>query len=80
MTMLSKFFTLLPFVALASGASVPHELARRAFDPTTHLGNLAPYLPAPVPAGMTPNLPGDCTVDQVMLVRTLLPLPAHRCI
>ena len=68
-TMFAKFLTLLPFVALASCASVSHELSRRAFDPSTHLGNLSPYFDAPVPAGMETELPADCTVDQVMLVR-----------
>ena len=86
--MLAKFLTLLPFVALASCASVSHKLARRSsFDPSEHLGNLSPYFAAPVPFGMSTELPADCTVDQVMLV--CLPLflrrartmshHAHRC-
>lgn len=64
--MLGKsFLALLPLVALASGASVPREL----FAVSEHLGNLSPYFPAPVPLGMETALPGDCTVEQVMLMQ-----------
>lgn len=65
----TSFLTLLPLVALASCASVPRELPRRAFDASEHLGNLSPYFPAPVPSDTEIALPGDCTVEQVMLVR-----------
>ena len=61
----SSLLALLPLAAAANAASV----ARRAFDVSEHLGNLAPYFAAPVPAGMAAALPGDCTVEQVMLVR-----------
>jgi acid phosphatase len=69
--MFGKFLTLLLLVTLASCVSVSHELSRRAFDWSTHLGNLSPYFNAPVPPGMDTELPADCTVDQVMLVRVL---------
>lgn len=34
-----------------------------------HLGNLSPYHAASVPQGVSADLPSDCTVEQVMLVR-----------
>lgn len=69
--MLRAFLALLPLVSLAASASVPGgELSARdaAFDVSTRLGNLSPYHDAAVPAGMTAELPADCTVDQVMLM------------
>ena len=32
------------------------------------LGNISPYHDAPAVPGVSPDLPGDCTVDQVILV------------
>ena len=58
--------------ALVAFASVSTTAARppgRHFNYAAHLGNLSPYLKAPVPHGIRETLPEDCTVDQVMLVR-----------
>ena len=72
-------------VALASTVSAAPSRAateRRgaSFDYAAHLGNLAPYQDAPVPYGMTADLPDDCAVDQVMLVRSrVLPEFAYPC-
>ncbi|KAI0661591.1 phosphoglycerate mutase-like protein [Cubamyces menziesii] len=47
----------------------PSEAQRRgAFDVASHLGNLSPYLKAPVPFGIETALPDDCQVEQVMLM------------
>lgn len=40
-----------------------------AFDLTSHLGNLSPYRKVPVPHGFKEDLPDDCVVEQVTLVR-----------
>lgn len=72
--MFGPLAALLPLAVLAaSAASVPAELAARSFDVAAHLGNLSPYTPAPVPHGFDTELPADCSVDQVMLVRLSLP-------
>lgn len=46
-------------------------LERRDFDLENHLGNLAPYHKAPVPIVIKEDLPGDCKIEQVILVRYL---------
>lgn len=46
-----------------------HVLERKDFKLEDHLGNLSPYHKAPVPIGIQEDLPGDCKVEQVMLVR-----------
>ncbi len=56
-----------------------------AFDLTSHLGNLSPYpkIPqavVPVPHGFKEDLPDDCVVEQVMLVRYSHPLSGFRSI
>ena len=58
----------------------PSEAQRRgAFDVASHLGNLSPYLKAPVPFGIETALPNDCQVEQVMLVCTSPNLRAFSC-
>ena len=49
-------------------------LERRDFNFEDHLGNLSPYHKAPIPHGIKEDLPADCKVEQVMLVRSLLVL------
>lgn len=56
-------------VALASASTSVARPSHHSFNYATHLGNLSPYLKAPVPNGIQETLPEDCTVDQVMLVR-----------
>ena len=56
-------------VALASTSTTAARLSGHHFNYAAHLGNLSPYLMAPVPYGVHKTLPEDCTVDQVMLVR-----------
>lgn len=54
--------------SLVSAAAVESK----EFDLYQSLGNLSPYHKAPVPYGIQEDLPADCTIDQVMLVRFLL--------
>jgi hypothetical protein len=60
----SALLTLLPFVSLVAGA-----VEKRSFDISGHLGNLSPYSAAPAAPGISADLPADCSVEQVMLVR-----------
>ncbi|PIL35733.1 hypothetical protein GSI_02463 [Ganoderma sinense ZZ0214-1] len=55
-------------VALASASTSVARPRGHHFDYAAHLGNLSPYLKAPVPNGIQETLPEDCTVDQVMLM------------
>ncbi|KAJ6624028.1 histidine phosphatase superfamily [Mycena sp. CBHHK59/15] len=51
---------LAPILALLPLAAASSKLA--------HLGNLAPYAPAPTSHGVTAALPADCGIEQVMLL------------
>lgn len=71
--------------ALALSLTLATTLARAApeqwtasatFDVAAHLGNLSPYKKAAVPHGVEAELPDDCEVEQVMLVR---PRPPCSC-
>ena len=64
----SALFAVLPFVSIVSAAAAE----KRPFDVSQHLGNLSPYFTAPAAHGVVADLPGDCSVDQVMLVRVSL--------
>ncbi|KAI0768162.1 phosphoglycerate mutase-like protein [Trametes elegans] len=56
-------------LALAAEAKASPEVEKRAaFDVATRLGNLSPYRKGPVPHGVKETLPGDCKVEQVMLM------------
>jgi hypothetical protein len=59
--MLTKALAILPLVSSVLGG----------FATLNHLGNLSPYFKAPVPHGVSETLPGDCAVEQVMLVRSI---------
>ncbi|KAI0784218.1 phosphoglycerate mutase-like protein [Abortiporus biennis] len=48
------------------GYAFPTE--KEGFNLVGHLGNLSPYQKAPVPNGIKEELPGDCKVEQVMLM------------
>ncbi|KAI0084033.1 phosphoglycerate mutase-like protein [Irpex rosettiformis] len=63
----SALLTLLPFISLAYASPLTER--SEAFDVSKHLGNLSPYFSAPAPSGGVQNdLPGDCKVDQVILM------------
>lgn len=53
--------------------------APAAYVPT-HLGNLSPYKKAPVPHGITEELPAGCVVDQVMLASCSVVVSGKRLI
>lgn len=57
--------------SLVSAAAVEVEARGQSggFNLYQSLGNLSPYHKGPIPHGIEEVLPGDCTVDQVMLVR-----------
>ncbi|KAJ6532022.1 phosphoglycerate mutase-like protein [Mycena capillaripes] len=57
--MLTHALAFLPLVSSVLGDS---------FAALNHLGNLSPYFKAPVLHGVNETLPGDCTVEQVMLM------------
>jgi len=57
--------------SLVSAAAVESR-SDGGFELFYSLGNLSPYHKAPVPHGIQEDLPADCTIDQVMLVRFLL--------
>lgn len=63
----------LPLLCLCSGVQAAtgrtsSSSEDTAFDLAVHLGNLSPYGKVPVPRGFKEDLPGDCVVEQVMLV------------
>lgn len=53
--------------------------AASPFDVAAHLGNLSPYKKAAVPHGVEAELPDDCEVEQVMLVRPRPPWLLFLC-
>ncbi|KAJ7170878.1 phosphoglycerate mutase-like protein [Mycena crocata] len=57
--MFVQVLTVLPLVSSVLGGSI---------TTLQHLGNLSPYWKAPVPHGVAETLPGDCSVEQVMLM------------
>lgn len=68
----AALLALLPFLGHISVSWCSPLETREYFDVSQHLGNLSPYFSAPTPYGVKSELPGDCTVDQVVLVRVIL--------
>ena len=66
-------------VALASASASAARPSGHHFNYAAHLGNLSPYLKAPVPHGIQETLPEDCKVDQVMLVRVTVSTSFFTC-
>ncbi|TFK49614.1 phosphoglycerate mutase-like protein [Heliocybe sulcata] len=59
------FWSLLSLLPLLVAAVPTSSAEEKIWD---SLGNLSPYHPAPIPVGVSADLPADCTVDQVMLM------------
>ena len=64
------FLTLLTFLVARISCTPLQTRDPVHFDVSQHLGNLSPYFSAPNPRGVESVLPGDCVVDQVVLVST----------
>ena len=62
----------LSILLIAASATLAAEQATQAkkWVLEEHLGNLSPWHKGPVPEGIREDLPADCVVDQIMMVRS----------
>ncbi|KAJ8519066.1 hypothetical protein ONZ45_g3959 [Pleurotus djamor] len=61
-------FVKILLVALGAVNVVCQATSKNEATKVNNLGNLSPYHQAPVPPGLTPSLPSDCQIQQVMLM------------
>lgn len=70
--MLFQILAALPLLSTVGASPVQSAVEWKEQNTWDRLGNLSPYHVAPAVRGVSADLPEDCTVNQVMLVRIFI--------